>query len=65
MVDVKKVLGGECCATEAARNSHSPVVLRPAVGVVGALINAQLSSIFWSKIKKDEVPNLDEAPFTL
>jgi len=52
-VDIKKVLGGKGSVTGAARNSHCRVVLRSGVGVVGALVNAQLSSILWPIVYKN------------
>jgi len=51
-VVIKKVLGGKGCAAGAARNGHSLVILRPCVGVVGALVNAQLGSILWTIVYK-------------
>ena len=53
LMHIKKVLGGESCATGTARKSHSLVILRPGVCVVGTLVNAQLSGILWSIVYKD------------
>merc|ERR1719234_1467443 len=52
-VDVHEVLGGEGGTTEAAGKSHRPVILSPGVGVVGALINAQLGSVLWAIVDED------------
>ena len=52
-MDVKEVLGGEGGATEAAGKSHRPVILCPGVGVIGALVNAQLGSILWAIVDED------------
>ena len=52
-MDLKKKLGGECSPTGVARNGHSLVILRPGVGVVGALVNAQLSCILWPIVYKN------------
>ena len=51
-MDVQEVLGGESGATKAAGKSHRPVILSPGVGVVGALVNAQLGSILWAIVDK-------------
>ena len=52
-MDVKEVLRREGQVTGGAGNRLCLVVLRPGVGVVGAWIDAQFSSILWAVVNKN------------
>ena len=51
-VENQEMLGGKGCVTTWTRDCLGLVILRPGVGVVGALVNAQLSCILWTIVHK-------------